>query len=95
MFTGVIIHFGSGLNLRSECGTGDVEAVDSRVIFLAFEEDVFEIEWGFVAWSGIVISEAYGWSMLIMVWPVDRIPKPMDFICICGGYKLFLLLGFY
>ena len=45
---------------------------------------MFEIAWGFVAWSGIVISEAYGWSMLIMVLPVDHIPKPINLICICG-----------
>ena len=49
MLTGVIIPFGNGLNLGSECGTDGVEAVGSWMIFVTFETDVFEVAWRFVA----------------------------------------------
>ena len=94
MFTGVVIPFGNGLDLRSESGTGAVEAVDSRVVFLTFEADVLEVARRFVAWSGIVVSKAYGWSVCIMAWSVDRIPKPRDLICVYTGWcELFLCRG--
>ena len=89
MLTGVIIPFGNGLNLGSECGTGGVEAVDSWMIFVTFETEVFEVAWRFVAWSGIIKPEAYGWSLLLLGWSVGRIPKRVGLICGDGLHILF------
>ena len=46
MFTGVVIPFGNGLNLRSESGAGAVEAVDSMVVFLTLRQMCLKLQGG-------------------------------------------------